>query len=387
MKTKNRVIIIAFLIVLLVASVGLAAATMIPSADEFLIRSVETLETITSGHAVLEATVDLPDQSLSSTFEIWGKLDAGPGGEPAFRMEVQEASESEMAGVIAVTDGSQFWLYSPNRETVIVGTTKELAPILAEKLAEYAGEWDRGGAYSLENMEEHDNPADAVAKLLEYFTAERAGQETIGSNEAYRLRLVPIAEKMPDEFRAVGGFVNLWVRTQDQLPLAAEYAESAFGYARVQATSVEINTDLDDALFTFVIPEGTEVIQAGDLLREYDKIGLQADPVDLEFLTPGQLPQEAVAAEPQQIAGAVVQRFNMPGDQSFVIAQGAAMPLDPPQGAAAPEDVMVRGVEGALFTNSEATRTLLAWSEGDIFFLVGGDLSPEQALAIAESLQ
>jgi hypothetical protein len=63
------------------------------------------------------------------------------------------------------------------------------------------------------------------------------------------------------------------------------------------------------------------------------------------------------------------------------------MPLDPPEGASAPEDVTVRGVEGTLFTNSEATRTLLAWSEGDIFLLIGGDLSPEQALAIAESLQ
>jgi outer membrane lipoprotein-sorting protein len=348
---------------------------------------VESLEIVTSGHAVVEATVDLPDQSLNSTFEIWGKLDAGPDGEPAFRIEVQEVSESEMAGVIAVTDGSQFWFYSPNRETVIVGTAMELAPILSEKLAEYAGEWDHGGEYSLENMEEHDNPADAVAKLLEYFTAERDGQETIGSNEAYRLRLVPIAEKMPDEFRAIGGFINLWVRTKDQLPLAVEYAESALGYARIQATSVEINTDLDDSLFTFVIPEGTEVVQAGDLLREFDKMGLPADPVDLDFLTPSRLPQEAVAAEPQQIAGAVVQRFNMPGDQSFVIAQGAAMPLDPPEGATAPEDVMVRGVEGALFTNSEVTRTLLTWREGNIFFLIGGDLSPEQALAIAESLQ
>jgi len=387
MKTKKRVIIVAFLIVLLVASVGLAAARMIASADELLTRSVETLETVTSGHAVVEATVDLPDQSLNSTFEIWGKLDAGPDGEPAFRIEVQEVSRSEMAGVIAVTDGSQFWFYSPNRETVIVGTAKELAPVLSEKLAEYAGEWDHGGEYSLENMEEHANPADAVAKLLEYFTAERDGQEAIGSNEAYRLRLVPIAEKMPDEFRAVGGFINLWVRTMDQLPLAVEYAESAFGYARVQATSVEINSDLDDALFTFVIPEGTEVVQAGDLLREFDKTGLSVAPGDLEFLTPGELPQEAVAAEPQQIAGAVVQRFNMPDDQSFVIAQGTAMPLDPPEGASAPEDVTVRGVEGTLFTNSEATRTLLAWSEGDIFFLIGGDLSPEQALAIAESLQ
>ena len=46
----------------------------------------------------------------------------------------------------------------------------------------------------------------------------------------------------------------------------------------------------------------------------------------------------------------------------------------------------VRGVEGTLHTNSEATRSLLIWQEDDLFFLVGGDLSPEQLLSIAESL-
>lgn len=387
MKTKKRVIIIVLVIVLLAASVSLAAATMISSADELLTQSLETLETISSGHAVVEATADLPEGTLSGTFEIWGKLDAGPDGEPALRMEVKEASESEMAGVIVVSDGSQFWFYNPNSETVVVGTAEELAPILAEKLAEHAGEWDHGDDYNLEKMEELESPADAVAKLLEYFTAERNGQEEVGSEQAYRLRLVPIAEQMPEEFRAVGGFVNLWLRSNDQLPLAFEYAESALGYAKVQATSVDINTALDDALFTFDIPEGTEVVQAGALLREFDKLGQQEKPVDGEYLTPSYLPEEAAALEAQQIGGAVVQRFNMPDDQSFVIAQGSAMPLDPPEGAAGPENVTVRGVEGTLYTNSEGSRTLLAWSEEDIFFLIGGDLSPEQAVMIAESLQ
>ncbi len=47
----------------------------------------------------------------------------------------------------------------------------------------------------------------------------------------------------------------------------------------------------------------------------------------------------------------------------------------------------VRGVEGTLFSNDESSRSLLVWQEGELSFMVGGDVSPEQATAIAESLQ
>jgi hypothetical protein len=40
-----------------------------------------------------------------------------------------------------------------------------------------------------------------------------------------------------------------------------------------------------------------------------------------------------------------------------------------------------------LFTNDDGSRSLLVWSEGEIFYLVGGDLGPDQVTAIAESLQ
>jgi hypothetical protein len=63
------------------------------------------------------------------------------------------------------------------------------------------------------------------------------------------------------------------------------------------------------------------------------------------------------------------------------------MPLDPPAEATRSETVTVRGIEGRLFTNDTETRSLLAWNEDSISYLIGGDLTPEQALAIAESLQ
>lgn len=387
MKNRKRAFIVILVLLLLLATVGLAAAMIIPSADELLTGSIETLETVDDGHAIVEVSVEMPDKTLNGTFEMWGKLNMGPNGEPAYRLEVLAASEAGMVGTTAVTDGNQFWLYSPDKNSVVVGNAEEMAPLLAEKFAEYQGEWDHSGEFDPEQVDKPQTPAEAVAKLLEYFTAERNGQEQVAGSEAYRLRLVPIPEKMPDEFRAAGGFLNLWLRTSDQLPLAAEYAESALGYAKFEATLAEINSGLDNSLFTFTLPEGVEVIQAAELLAAMNEFEQPLEAADFELLEASELPEAAVATERQQIGSAVVQRYDLPDGLSFVVAQGPAMPLDQPAEATSSETVTVRGVEGTLFTNDDASRSLLVWSEGELFYLVGGDLGPEQVAAIAESLQ
>lgn len=384
MKTKKRLIIIVMTLLLTIASVGLAAAMIIPSADELLTQSLETLETIEDGHAVVEVMAEMPDKTLNSTFEVWGKFSQEPERRPSFRVEVLEASKDELVGVTAVSDGDQSWLYDPNRNVVVVGRAEEIAPLIAEKMDGHEGAWQYDGDFDHENGEIPKTPAEVVAKLLEYFTAERDGQDQIAGSEAYRLRLVPIPEQMPDEMRAAGGFVNLWLRSSDQLPLAVEYAEGAVGYGKAQASLAEINTGLDDSIFTFVIPDGVQVIEATDLIEEWQAREL---PADFTLLTPTELPEGAVQAETEQIAGTMVQRFSLPDGQSFFVAQGAPMPLDPPAEATRNETVTVRGVEARLFTNDQETRSLLAWTEEDIFYLIGGDLTSEQALAIAESLQ
>jgi hypothetical protein len=192
---------------------------------------------------------------------------------------------------------------------------------------------------------------------------------------------------MPEEVRLAGGFVNLWLRSSDELPLAVEYAESALGYAKAEATLAEINIELDSALFTFEIPEGAEVIQATDLLAQMEAMDEAAAPPDFTILAPTNLPEGATAAASQFVGGAVVQRFDLAEGRSFYVAQGAAMPLDAPAEATDRESVTVRGVEGVLFRNDAGSRTLLAWREGEVSFVIGGDLTPEQALAVAESLQ
>ncbi|MFQ5419330.1 MAG: DUF4367 domain-containing protein, partial [Anaerolineae bacterium] len=195
-------------------------------------------------------------------------------------------------------------------------------------------------------------------------------------------------DQMPEEVRAAGGFVNVWLRASDQLPLAVEYAEGAVGYGKIEATEAEINTELDESLFTFDIPEGTEVIQAADLLAQME--AMQSAPegtADFTAMTPAAMPDGAELGSIQTIGGAVVQRYNWGDGRTFYIAQGQSMPLDAPAEATQSETVTVRGIEGTLFSDEDGSRTLLAWEEDGFVFVVGGDMTPEQALAVAESLQ
>jgi outer membrane lipoprotein-sorting protein len=385
MKTRKQTFIILLLIVVAIVSVALVAAVAIPSADELLTQSFQTLQTVNDVHAIAEVTAELPENDISATFEVWGQRNAGPSGETALRIEVLAASRPELVGVTAVSDGAQSWLYDPTGNTVIVGNAEEMVPLLAERFAEHGGQLEHEGSYDPDGTAAPQTAEEAVAKLLEYFTAERDGSQVVADTEAYQLRLIPIAEQMSDEIRAAGGYVNLWLRSSDQLPLAAEYAESAAGYGKVEATQVEINTGLSADVFNFMIPAGVEVKEATQLLEEMESLEQALE--DYVALAPTYLPDGSISDGQQQIGAVIVDRYNLPDNKSFVIAQGYSMPLDVPAEATSTESIDVRNVEGVLYTNDTATRSLLTWIEGGISFAIGGDVSPEQALAVAESLQ
>ncbi|MCP5101611.1 MAG: hypothetical protein GY943_39205, partial [Chloroflexi bacterium] len=224
MQNRKRLISIILTLIILVGSTAAIAAFMIPNADDLLIQAMELTETVTDVHAVVEVTAEMPEQDVNGTVEVWGKLDMGPNGEPGFRAEVLAASEAEMVGVTAVSDGTQFWLYHPGENTVLVGTFEEMKARMEAEMAdgdfdpesfehqmpeEYAQEFD----FDPEELPE--TPEEAVAKLLEYFTADRTSNTDIGDTCAYTVRLVPISEQMPDEVRTAGGFLNVWIRTDD----------------------------------------------------------------------------------------------------------------------------------------------------------------------------
>ena len=386
---KNRKTVIGFIVIVLLASFGVAAFALQTSADELMTQSLERLEAAESGHAIVTFEIETPEQSGSGTVEMWAELEVGPHGEPAVRIELLDASFGEMAGATAVTDGNNFWVYNPEENEVVYGTFEEMVELAEEKEANGDFEHDGfEGDFDPENFDGEmpdipQNAEEAVALLLEYFTAERAGRATIGNSNANVIRLVPIPEQMPDEVRAAGGLINVWIRRGDTAPLGAEYVGGVAGSATVEVTTLDLDLNIDPATFTFETPEGATEVHFSEV--EHEEWSAESAPIDFELLNPTAVPDGAILRETTNVRGAVVQRYGLIDGASFTIAQGqgeTAVPQD-----AQAETVTVRGAEAIIYTDDSGTRTLLSWSENGLNIWIGGDLTPEQAVEIAESLE
>lgn len=387
MKRKRWILPIG----ILAAAFGLVMAVFIvrASADDLLHQSARLLANATDGYVAFTFDVRTSEKSAIGSAEVWGQKDVGPNGEPAFRLVIDEELQGDMAeaaGMVVVSDGSQVSIWKPTENTVYVGTFAELK----ERMQEYKGSYD--GEHNFEHPEagEEDwpeTPEEAVNKLLEYFKAERLEMADIADMTANHVRLIPIPEMMPDEFRAAGGFFNVWLRTDDSALLAVEYAEGSVGYGLVSVTDLELNQGVESTMFTFTIPEGAEVVDMADFEPPPSLSAVEADAAaGFDVLIPEELPAAARLEGISEIRGAIVQRYRLPDGQSFTIAQGGQSTSSAPDNENA-EVVTVRGVEGWLYSNEDGSRTLLTWNDGQNNFLVGGDLSPETALAIANSLQ
>jgi hypothetical protein len=237
-------------------------------------------------------------------------------------------------------------------------------------------------------MEEFDHPEnaeEAVDKLLEYFEAERTGSDTVAGAGAYTLELKPIPEQMPAEYAAVGGLINLWIDKNRSVPLAASYTGGSMGEVNITAQELEINQGVDDALFSFEILEGVEVLGFEDLKPESITLDEAAASADFEILTPDAVPDGATLIDVLDVRGMIVQQYTLPAGGSFSIAQGQSD--ETPNPFMEEQAVEVRGVAGKLFVSEENDKVLLTWSEGDLSFYIAGDLTADQALAIAESLK
>lgn len=379
MNRKRNLLILVGVVLLLAALVS-GFVLMQTSAEDVLVQTLETMATIEDGHAVVELDLDSVEKTGSATFEVWARQDEdGPG---AFRMHVLESSEADSAGAVFVSDGETVWAYKPSENQVIVGTAEEARAMMAE--GDFGmGDFDKG-EHTDGEYEHPQNAEEAVAMLLEYFTAQDKSSDEINGASAYKLELMPIPEQMPDEYIAVGGFVNLWVDKASNLPVAVAYTGSAMGEFSASASGVEINTGLDDSLFVFDIPDGVEVLTFADLEPQSLTLDEAAGSTEFAFLTPAETPEGATLVDVLDVQGVIVQRYTLPDGGSFTIAQGVGgeAPVPPIEG----QPIDVRGLSGTLYVADDGGQVLLTWTENGVFFSVAGDLTTDQALTIAESL-
>jgi len=375
MNKKRNIWLIAGGVIVLAALVS-AFVAMQPSAKDILTQTLETSKTIENGHVIFNISVDGPEEKSSATVEVWGVH--GEDGPDGFRLEVLETDKEEAVGAVIVSDGETVWAYSPAKNTVFTGTAEEAKAMMEEK-GPMREEFD------MEEFDRPENAEEAVDKLLEYFEAQRTGSDTVANSDAYTLELKPIPEQMPAEYTAVGGLVNLWIDKNRSLPLAAAYTGGSMGEVRVTALELEVNQGVDEALFTFEIPEGAEVMGFADVKPEAITLDEAAASVDFEVLTPDVLPDGATLVEVFDAKGMIVQQYALPEGGSFSISQGQFEEVKKP--STEEQAVEVRGVPGTIFVSDEYDKVLLSWTEGDVSFLVAGSITTEQALEIAESLK
>ena len=391
-------------IVILIAALVSGFVLMQPSAEDILVQALEVTKTITDGHVVVTVDVDTIEQDASGTVEVWAVRGVDSDGEHhrgAFRVEVLEADEEKAQGAVIVSDGETLWAYSPSENKVFIGTIEEAQAIMEEN--EFmAGEFSQfyeghegeeghheDGDHDGDHPEHPESAEEAVQQLLEYFNVGKSGSETVAGESANQIKLEPIPEQMPSEYVAVGGFINLWIGQDSSLPLAVTYSGSSMGELSATVLEFDINAGVDEALFTFEVPAGAEVVTFADLEPQSLTLDEAGEAAQFEFLTPAETPQGATLVDILEVRGAIVQRYTLPEGGSFTIAQGVSDENSDEvrKPSTDMKAVEVRGTSGQLFEAEDGGQVLLTWIDNDLFYSVAGDLTIEQALSIAESLQ
>jgi len=362
-----------------------------PSAQDILVNSLENTKTITDGYAKIAFEVDTLDKDASGKVDVWAyRNDGGPGG---FRAEILETSEEKYQGAMIVSDGKTLWAYSPSENKVFVGTPEE-AKLMMENYEFFSGEFPAlpehfDGKHDDGDYQHPETAQEAVRELQEYFNIRISGSETVAGETTDQLELVPIPEKMPAEYAAVGGLINLWIGQDSSNPLAFEFTGSSIGEVSFTVLEYEINAGVDGALFNFEVPEGAELVTFADLEPQSLTLEEAGDSAEFDFLTPAISPPGATLVDILDVGGALVQRYTLPEGGSFTVVQGMINDNIDQEMPASNESqpVEIRGTTGELLVSNDGSQVLLSWTEGEIFYSVAGDLSTEQALAIANSLQ
>ena len=390
MPTKRN--LWGFLIVVIFMSLLVSGFVLLQtSAEDILVQVIETVETINDGHAVVSIDAVTPEKNVNGTVEVW--MRRGENGPGAFRAEVLDSNDEKALGAVIVSDGATLWAYLPSENKVFVGTPEEAQAAWDENgfmdSEFYQGHLDREGKTEEENFDHPETAEEMVQKLGQYFNIGKSGSEALVSETANQLKMEPIPDQMPSQYAAVGGYINLWIGEDSHLPLRIGYAGGSLGEAVVDILSFETNAGIDEALFTFEVPADVEVVTFADLEPKSLTLEEAGSTAEFDFLTPAEIPTGATLVDILDVNGALVQRYTLPEGGSFTIAQGISDADS--QEAMGPstesQSIEVRGVIGKLYTAEDMDKVMLAWVDGDHFYSVAGDLTPEMALSIAESLR
>jgi outer membrane lipoprotein-sorting protein len=343
---------------LLVVSLLLAGCGQEITAEEIVAKVRETVDSTQDAHAMVTATVKAQGIEMRVKAEVWEK---SPN---KVRAEVLEASEDRFTGTILVSDGQQAWYYEPARNQVMVGEPEGMeTPLPQEMLAELQ---------------------DVIQQVLDVSDVELLGDETVAGRQAYKLLLTP-KEDAAQQVLPGDGTVTIWVDQEQWFILKATYEGGALGQGGMEVLSFELNPGLDDALFTYQIPEGAQVVE----VQNQEPVPLTLDEARQQagfpLLVPDDVPEGATLIEVFRAQDSIILRYNHSTQVSFAIVQGTGLASPPPLGES--QGITVRGQAATAITDEAGGNSFLYWTENGVTVTIAGHLSLDEAIKVAESLQ
>ncbi|MGH2543015.1 MAG: DUF2092 domain-containing protein [Ardenticatenaceae bacterium] len=338
-----------------------------PSAEEIVRRAEAAMEGLERAHAVVEVEATIEGESVRLLGEGWLAGDQKRG-------VVLEASEPNLVGIVAVSDGEQGWLYHPDKNIVLTGDLAALKAYQQEQVDSPEG-MDLAGLTEL------------VDELLRVTNQELVGSESIAGLDAWHLRLTP-NEDAPREWVAAGGTVELWISQEYDVPLQVIYSGGAMGEGRVTVQQYDATAGFDEGIFDFAPPSGAEVVDVATLLPEHMTLTEARKEATFPLLSTPADSAEATLVALYRMKDAYVQEFEGTVGE-WKLIQSPSLPEHLLEGteSARTESVTVRGHKAQLYSDAAEGRTIIVWREPDVFVTLIGQVSPETALALAEKLE
>lgn len=358
------------------------------TAQQIMDRMKQTRENTRDAHVIGDVAMTGGQQDGSFTVEAWMKKSDKQDalGKPITQAHVVvlKASKPELQDTELVNDGTTVWIYSPSQKKVITGKLQDL---------------QKGKVGAQDPTAQMMRMQEQLQQLLDGSDVVLAAEnEPVAGMDAWKIKLTPKPETAQQ--MQLGSLVetNLWISHQGYMPLKALVNAGSMGKLEATVQKIELNSKkgIDPAKFTFTPPAGVEIVDAAKLAEKARPSTTNLDEArkssSFRVLAPKQLPDGVKLEEVQKLSmggEAVIQNYGGTVEFSLVQTKGErAFGENATPFGAKTTTVQVRGHEATLITGSTQERgTLLRFKENGVNIIIAGTLSPEQAEAIAESLQ
>ncbi|MDY7040155.1 MAG: DUF4367 domain-containing protein [Chloroflexota bacterium] len=353
---KRRFVGTSLIALALLLSLFLSGCQRGPTAEEIVAKMQEVEASIEDAHAVLEVSIHGQGMEAEVVAEVWEKRP------DKFRAEVLEASEAELVGAITVTNGDQAWMYDPTENEVVVGKLETGEPSSPREMIQF-----------VEGI---------VQRVSDTSEVKLVGEEKINGVATYRLEFTPQTDAQ-ETLLPPGSVATLWVEQERWIALQAHLASDIVGEGWLRVRSFEFNTGIADERFQFEVPEGARVTEAEDKQAVPLTLDEALERAEFRLLVPTYVPEEATLIDVFTLEGAFIFHYDHASAVSFTIVQ---RPKDDRSQPLPGKEVTVRGQIGFLISDGP-DNSFLTWTERNVYIHIAGNISPEEALKVAESLQ